>query len=97
LVKQPLVTFQHVEWDEPRFFVPVPWQGTVFYYRAAQDLLFWQDPEGQCYQLTKQAEFEHILRELHLQKLVQRYVSTHTSTTLSNGLTLPAAQPKNLG
>ncbi|RZJ91232.1 MAG: hypothetical protein EOO60_08195, partial [Hymenobacter sp.] len=33
LVKQPLVTFQHVEWDEPRFFVPVEWRGTVFYYR----------------------------------------------------------------
>jgi hypothetical protein len=97
LAKQPLLPFQHVEWDEPRFFVPVEWQGTVFYYRAAQDLLFWQDSEGHCYQLTQQTEFQNILNQLNLQKLVQRYVPTYTSTTLGSGLTLPSAPPKNVG
>jgi hypothetical protein len=69
LLKEPLVTFQHVEWDEPRFFVPVEWGGTVFYYRAKQDLLFWQAPDGQCYQLTRQAEFQAILARLRAQQL----------------------------
>ena len=40
LVKEPLLSFQFPGWEEPRFFVPVPWQGELFYYRAAQDLLF---------------------------------------------------------
>lgn len=71
LLKQPLVTFQHVDWDEPRFFVPIEWGGTVFYYRAAQDLLFWQDATGQCYQLTQQAQFLAILRQVAVPKLGQ--------------------------
>lgn len=97
LVKGPLVPFQHVEWDEPRFFVPVEWGGTTFYYRAAQDLLFWQSPEGPCYQLTQQTEFQTILQQLHLQQLVQRYVPAYTDTSLNNGLMLPPAQPKHVG
>jgi ribosomal protein S27AE len=97
LVKQPLVTFQHVEWDEPRFFVPVQWQGAVFYYRAAQDLLFWQAPDGQCYQLTQQAHFEEILRQLQLQRIVQQVVPTYAATALTRGLPLPPSPLKDLG
>lgn len=87
LLKQPLVSFQHVEWDEPRFFVPVEWGGTVFYYRAKQELLFWQAPDGRCYQLTQQAEFQAILARVRGQRL----------PTLTSGLTLPPVLPKNVG
>jgi hypothetical protein len=41
----------------------------VFYYRAKQDLLFWQAPDEQCYQLTRQAEFQAILARLREQQL----------------------------
>lgn len=97
LVKQPLVTFQHVEWDEPRFFVPVEWRGTVFYYRAAQDLLFWQAPDGQFHQLTQQAQFQAILNQLQVQKLVQQAVPTYSAASLTRGLALPSSPLKDLG
>ena len=97
LVKEPLVTFQHVEWDEPRFFVPVEWRGTVFYYRLAQDLLFWQAPDGQCYQLTQQAQFQAILNQLQLQKLVQQAVPTYNAASLTRDLPLPPSPLKDLG
>jgi hypothetical protein len=87
LLKGPLVTFQHVEWDEPRFFVSVEWRGTVFYYRAKQDLLFWLDPDGQFHQLTQQAEFQAILARPPGQQL----------PALPSGLTLPPVLPKNVG
>jgi hypothetical protein len=90
LVKQPLVSFQFPDWEEPRFFVPVPWQGELFYYRAAQDLLFWQAPDGLCHQLTQQAQFTQLLGRLRLEKLAQQYVPTYTAATLPN-------LPKNLG
>jgi hypothetical protein len=90
LVKQPLVSFQFPDWDEPRFFVPVPWQGELFYYRAAQDLLFWQAPDGLCYPLTQQAQFTQLLARLRLKKLTQQYVPTYTAATLTK-------LPKNLG
>ena len=90
LVKQPLVSFQFPDWDEPRFFVPVPWQGEVFYYRAAQELLFWQAPDGLCHQITQQAQFTQLLGRLRLEKLAQQYVPTYTVASLPN-------LPKNLG
>jgi hypothetical protein len=96
LIKEPFVTFQHVDWDEPRFFVPVPWGGTVFYYRAKQDLLFWQDPEGKCYQLTKKTEFDELLQRLRSQKLAQERAAEIT-TSLTRGLTLPPSPLKDLG
>jgi hypothetical protein len=96
LLKQPLVTFQHVDWDEPRFFVPIEWGGTVFYYRAKQDLLFWQDPEGKCYQLTKKTEFDELLQRLRSQKLAQERAAEIT-TSLTRGLTLPPSPLKDLG
>jgi ribosomal protein S27AE len=90
LVKQPLVSCQFPGWDEPRFFVPVPWQGELFYYRASEDLLFWQAPDGLCHQLTQQAQFEQLTARLRLQKLVQRYVPDYSATNLPK-------LPKNLG
>lgn len=97
LVKQPLVTFQHVDWDEPRFFVPVEWRGTVFYYRAAQDLLFWLAPDEQFHQLTQQAQFQAILNQVQVQKLVQQAVPTYSAASLTRGLTLPPSPLKDLG
>jgi hypothetical protein len=90
LIKEPLVSFQFPGWDEPRFFVPVPWQGELFYYRAAQDLLFWQAPDGLCHQLTQQVQFTQLLTRLRAEKLAQQYVPTYTAATLQN-------LPKNLG
>lgn len=90
LLKQPLVSFQFPGWDEPRFFVQVPWQGEFFYYRAAQDLLFWQALDGLCHQLTQQVQFTQLLARLRLEKLAQHYVPTYTAATLTN-------LPKNLG
>lgn len=93
LVKQPLVSLQVAEWEEPRFFVPVPWEGEVFYYRAAQDLLFWQTPTGQVHPLTHQHEFTQLLGQLRLQRLVQRHVPQ-----LDYRVSLPAlGYPQNLG
>lgn len=90
LVKQPLVSYTFPDWDEPRFFVPVPWQGELFYYRASEDLLFWQAPDGWCHQLTQQAQFEQLTARLRLQKLVPHYVPDYTVTDLPK-------LPKNLG
>jgi hypothetical protein len=87
LLKEPLVTFQHVEWDEPRFFVAVKWGGTVFYYRAKEDLLFWLAPDEQFHQLTQQAEFQAIVTRQQQQQL----------PAVSSGLTLPPVLPKDLG
>ncbi|MFD1875557.1 hypothetical protein [Hymenobacter bucti] len=97
LAKEPLVPFQHVDWEEPRFFVPVQWGGTVFYYRAAQDLLFWQDLEGPCYQLTKQAEFERILSQLRLQKQLPQRGLSNPLPPLTRELPRLPPQPKNMG
>ena len=90
LIKDPLVSFQFPGWGEPRFFVPVPWQGELFYYRAAQDLLFWQAPDGLCHQLTQQVQFKQLTARLRVEKLAQQYVPTYTAATLPN-------LPKNLG
>ena len=90
LLKEPLVSFQFPGWDEPRFFVQVPWQGELFYYRAVQDLLFWQAPDGLCHQLTQQAQFTQLLTRLRVEKLAQQYVPTYSAATLPN-------LPKNLG
>jgi hypothetical protein len=87
LLKEPLVTFQHVEWDEPRFFVAVKWGGTVFYYRAKEELLFWLAPDEQVHQLTQPAEFQAILAR----------VQEQPQPALPSGLTLPPVLPKNVG
>jgi hypothetical protein len=97
LVKQPLVPFEHVDWDEPRFFVPLEWRNTLFYYRAAQDLLFWQDPEGHYQQLTNKAEFEQVLNRPRSQPLLLQQGLAETSTALTSGLTLPPLQLKDFG
>jgi hypothetical protein len=97
LLKQPLVTFQHPDWDEPRFLVVVPWEGTEFYYRAAQELLFWQAPDGLCYQLTQAHEFHQLLRRLRLQKTVQQFQPDYTSHALTSGLPQPLQPLKDLG
>lgn len=88
--KEPLVSFRFPGWDEQRFFVQVPWQGELIYYRAAQDLLFWQAPNRLCHQLTQQVQFTQLLTRLRAEKLAQQYVPTYTAVTLQN-------LPKNLG
>lgn len=94
LLKQPLLPLLHPNWDEPRFFVPVPWKGTVFYYRAADDLLFWQAPGGEYLQLTREAEFQQLVTQLEIQLTLQQYVPTYQLATLPS---LPALLPKDVG
>lgn len=94
LLKQPLVPLQHPDWDEPRFFVPVPWKGTVFYYRAAHDLLFWQAPSGEYLQLTREVEFQQLVTQLELHLTLQQYLPTYQLATLTS---LPALLPKDVG
>jgi hypothetical protein len=81
--KAPLVLFEHPSWEEPRFFVPVPYEGTVFFYRQAHNLLFWQDAQGQWHQLSTAAEFEHIARHFRLAKIMQQQGYFFDSTRLS--------------
>jgi hypothetical protein len=88
LTKRPLVSYEFPGWEEPRFFVPVAWQGETYYYRAAEDLLFWQAPIGACHPLTQQAEFLALAARLQqqkrqLQQTVQQYVPTYTPATLA--------------
>jgi hypothetical protein len=75
----------------------VEWRGTVFYYRAAQDLLFWQAPDEQFHQLTQQAQFQAILDQVQGQKLVQQVAPTYIAASLTRGLTLPPSPLKDLG
>jgi hypothetical protein len=77
--------------------VAVPYEGTEFYYRAAQELLFWQAPDGLCYQLTQAHEFDQLLRRLRLQKTVQQFQPDYTSNTLTSGLPQPLQLLKDLG
>jgi hypothetical protein len=73
LIKHPLVPLHHPDWDEPRFFVLVPWKGEVFYYRAAHDLLFWQAPGGAYMQVPHEAAFTQLLAQLAQQKSLPAY------------------------
>lgn len=90
LTKRPLVSYEFPGWEEPRFFVPVPWEGETYYYRAAEDLLFWVAPNGACYPL-KQADFVDLAARLQQQKRqLQQVVPPYTRATL-------AKLPKCLG
>jgi hypothetical protein len=43
---------QHVDWQEPRFFRALPYEGEVYYYRVADELLCWLAADGSWHQLT---------------------------------------------
>lgn len=66
----------HPSWPEPRLFRPLPYQGEVYYYRAADELLFWLAPDGQPHQFATQKDFHDFTARIRLRQLVQRYVPT---------------------
>jgi hypothetical protein len=66
----------HPSWEEPRFFRPLPYEGEVYYYRAADELLFWLAPDSQPHQFATQKDFQAFTARIRLRQLVHRYVPT---------------------
>ena len=60
--KQPLVAITHESWEEPRFFVVLPYGGHTLYYRAAHNLLVLQEADGSLRQLRSAAELATLLQ-----------------------------------
>ncbi|RZK25706.1 MAG: hypothetical protein EOO63_15665 [Hymenobacter sp.] len=73
--KQPLVAMEHASWEEPRFFVELPYAGHTLYYRAAHDLLVVREADGSLRQVRSAAEFAALRPALKtgLQALLERY------------------------
>lgn len=91
----PARLLQHPSWPEPRLFRPLPHEGELYYYRAADELLFWLAPDGQCHQFATHKDFRNFTTRIGMRKLVQRYVPTVPLEALP---ALPAAGPlKTLG
>lgn len=88
---------QHPSWQEPRFFRPLPYEGEVYYYRAADELLFWLAPDGQPHQFTTQKDFQDFTARVRLRQLVQRYVPTLPLTELPPLPTAGTGPLKTLG
>ena len=56
-LKAPLVAMEHASWDEPRFFVELPYGKHTLYYRAQHELLLVREATGELRQLRTAAEF----------------------------------------
>lgn len=73
--KQPLVVITHASWEEPRFFVELPYAGHTLYYRAAHDLLVVREADGSLRQVCSAAEFAALrpVPKQGLQALLEKY------------------------
>jgi ribosomal protein S27AE len=54
-LKGPLVAMEHASWDEPRFFVELPYGKHTLYYRAQHELLVVREATGELRQLRTAA------------------------------------------
>ena len=74
--KQPLVAIEHASWEEPRFFVVLPYGNHMIYYRAAHNLLVLRRADGSLRQLRTVQEFTALTPALRvgLQALIDQYV-----------------------
>jgi hypothetical protein len=74
--KQPLVAIEHASWEEPRFFVVLPYGNYTLYYRAAHNLLVLRQADGSLRQLRTVQEFNALTPVLRvgLQALIDQYV-----------------------
>ncbi|MGI4734606.1 MAG: hypothetical protein ACRYG7_05615 [Janthinobacterium lividum] len=72
--KQPLVAIEHASWEEPRFFVVLPYQDYTLYYRAAHNLLVLRQADGSLRQLRTVQEFNALAPAVGLQALIDQYV-----------------------
>jgi len=74
--KQPLVAIEHASWEEPRFFVVLPYGSHTLYYRAAHNLLVLHQADGSLRQLRTGQEFAALTPTLRvgLQTLIDQYV-----------------------
>lgn len=73
--KEPLVAIEHASWEEPRFFVELPYAGHTLYYRAAHDLLVVREADGSLRQVCSAAEFAALrpAPKQGLQALLEKY------------------------
>lgn len=75
--KQPLVAIEHASWEEPRFFVVLPYGEHTLYYRAAHNLLVLRQADGSLRQLRTAAELAALLpptTPAGLQALIAQHV-----------------------
>jgi hypothetical protein len=74
--QQPLVAIEHASWEEPRFFVVLPYGNHTLYYRAAHNLLVLRQADGSLCQLCTMQEFNALTPTLRvgLQALIDQYV-----------------------
>ena len=75
-LKRPLAAIEHASWEEPRFFVILPYGPHTLYYRAAHNLLVLRQADGSLRQLRTAQEFTALTPALPvgLQALVDQYV-----------------------
>jgi hypothetical protein len=73
--KQPLVAIEHASWEEPRFFVVLPYGNHTLYYRAAHNLLVLRQADGSLRQLRTVQEFTALTPTLSvgLRALIDQY------------------------
>jgi hypothetical protein len=74
--KQPLVAIEHASWEEPRFFVVLPYGHHTLYYRAAHNLLVIRQADGSLRQVRTAQELAALLPvpKTGLQALIDQYV-----------------------
>jgi hypothetical protein len=74
--KQPLVAIEHASWEEPRFFVVLPYDTHTLYYRAAHNLLVLRQADGSLRQVRTAAELAALrpAPQTGLQALIAQYV-----------------------
>lgn len=74
--KQPLVAIEHASWEEPRFFVVLPYGDHTLYYRAAHNLLVLRQADGSWRQVRTAQEFDALrpVPQTGLQALLAQYV-----------------------
>ncbi|MGI4735889.1 MAG: hypothetical protein ACRYG7_12005 [Janthinobacterium lividum] len=73
--KQPLLAIEHASWEEPRFFVVLPYGRYTLYYRAAHNLLMLRQADGSLRQLRTAQEFNALTPlAVGLQALIAQYV-----------------------
>ncbi|MGI4884005.1 MAG: hypothetical protein ACRYFR_03490 [Janthinobacterium lividum] len=79
--KQPLVAIEHASWEEPRFFVVLPYGDHTLYYRAAHNLLVLRQADGSWRQVCTAAELAALrpAPKTGLQALIEQYVPDYVA------------------
>lgn len=74
--KQPLTAIEHASWEEPRFFVVLPYGDHTLYYRAAHNLLVLRQADGSLRQVCTAQELEALrpAPQTGIQALIAQYV-----------------------